>query len=97
MLVVLGVAAKRIWLLLTSFITPNVEGAPGISLGTQGAITDPGASFTLSGSYAPTLPEVMIVIGVISLGGLVFMLLVKALVHPGEKPQKAPAAEPAIA
>lgn len=96
-LVVLGVAAKRLWLLLTSFITPNVEGAPGISLGTQGAIADPGASFALAGTYAPTLPEVMIVIGVISLGAIVFMLLSKAFINPDAKTASAPAAEGAVA
>lgn len=84
-LVVLGVAAKRIWLLLTSFITPNVEGAPGISLGTQGAIASPGDIFATAGTYAPTLPELGIVIGVISLGALAFMILSKMFINPSEK------------
>ena len=82
-LVVLGVAAKRIWLLLTSFITPNVAGAPGISLGTGGAIANGGSDmWATAGAYAPTLPEVMIVIGVVSLGALAFMVLCSKLVGP---------------
>ncbi|MBP3867004.1 MAG: polysulfide reductase NrfD, partial [Eggerthellaceae bacterium] len=36
-LVVLGVACKRAWLLFTSFITPNVAGGPGITTGTLAA------------------------------------------------------------
>lgn len=34
-LVVLGVLCKRIWLLFTSFIHPNMAGAPGISSGSS--------------------------------------------------------------
>ncbi len=97
-LVVLGVAAKRIWLLLTSFITPNIDAGPGISLGTQGAIADPTAAFATAGTYAPTLPELGIVVGVISLGALAFMILAKKYVDPSAKKAEAsPAAAEAAA
>lgn len=75
-LVVLGVACKRAWLLFTSFITPNVAGGPGITTGTlsaqQGAAPDVWATL---GTYAPTIPEILIVVGVISLGVLAFMVM----------------------
>lgn len=74
-LVVVGVLCKRLWLLFTSFIVPNVAGAPGI-------MTDGG--WVLTGAYAPTLPEVAIVIGVVSLGGLAFMALSGALLAPAK-------------
>ena len=35
--VVLGVLCKRVWLLLTSFVVPNVMGAPGIISGSSAA------------------------------------------------------------
>ena len=73
-LVVLGVACKRVWLLFTSFVTPNVFGAPGIA-GGSAAAREGGDIWGLIGTYAPTLPEIMIVVGVISLGVLGFMLL----------------------
>ena len=63
-LVIAGVLCKRLWLLFTSFIVPNVEGAPGI-------MSDGG--WALLGSYAPTVPEVLIVLGVVSVGTLGFM------------------------
>jgi len=58
-LVIAGVLCKRLWLLFTSFIVPNVEGAPGV-------LSDGG--WALLGSYAPTVPEVLIVLGVVSVG-----------------------------
>ncbi len=72
-LVVAGVLCKRAWLLFTSFITPNVYGAPGI-LGDGG--------WGLLASYGPTLPEVLIVVGVISVGTLGFQLLAGTLLVP---------------
>lgn len=42
-LVVLGVACKRVWLLFTSLITPNIEGGSGITLGTSAAQASPSA------------------------------------------------------
>ena len=82
-LVVIGVFCKRVWLLFTSFINANISGAPGIPYGTADARDAAGSqAWSLTGSYLPTLPEVCIVIGVISLGALVFMILVKKLMKP---------------
>lgn len=78
-LVVLGVFCKRCWLLLTSFVVPNLYGAPGISLGTQTAQTGGQATWALTGSYLPTAPEIVIVTGVLALGGLAFVLLSQKL------------------
>ena len=72
-LVIAGVLCKRLWLLFTSFIVPNVAGAPGI-MGVDG--------WNLLGAYAPTLPEVVIVLGVVAVGGLGFMALTSALLVP---------------
>lgn len=81
-LVVLGVLCKRIWLLFTAFITPNVEGAPGISLGTQGAALAGGPDmWALAGTYAPTLVEVAIVAGVVSLVAGAYIVLVNRFVR----------------
>lgn len=74
-LIVAGVCCKRLWLLFTSFITPNVDGAPGITLGTQTAQQGGSGMWTLLGTYAPTGFETLIVIGVISLGVLAYMVL----------------------
>ena len=94
-LVVLGVACKRVWLLFTSFIHPNVYGGYGITTGTAAAQTDPGAMWATTGSYAPTVPEVLIVIGVISVGVLAFMVLSNKLLGDGavEEGAKAEALE----
>ena len=82
-LVVAGVLCKRAWLLFTSFITPNVYGAPGI-LGDGG--------WGLLASYGPTLPEVLIVVGVISVGALGFQLLAGTLLVPATETGAARAA-----
>lgn len=75
-LVVIGVFFKRIWLLFTSFITPNVMGAPGIISGSSTAARETGtASFAVLSSYAPTPVEILIAIGVISLAVLAFLVL----------------------
>ena len=83
-LVVLGVACKRVWLLFTSFINPNVYGGNGITTGTAAAQMDPGSMWATTGSYAPTLPEALIVIGVISVGVLAFMVLSNKLLGADE-------------
>lgn len=89
-LVIAGVLCKRLWLLFTSFIVPNVEGAPGI-------MSDGG--WALLGSYAPTAPEVLIVLGVVSVGALGFMALGSKLLVPATETERvssraAAAAEP---
>ena len=79
MLVIAGVLCKRLWLLFTSFIVPNVEGAPGI-------MSDGG--WALLGSYAPTVPEVLIVLGVVSVGTLGFMALGSKLLVPATETER---------
>ncbi|MBB3171663.1 NrfD/PsrC family molybdoenzyme membrane anchor subunit [Parvibacter caecicola] len=81
-LVVAGVLCKRIWLLLTSFATLNIEGAPGV-MGADG--------WSLLGLYAPTLVEIAIVVGVISVGALGFMALASKLLVPAAQTETAPA------
>ena len=92
-LVVLGVLCKRVWLLFTSFVTPNIEGAPGISLGTATAQAGGADMWTLGGTYLPAVPEIVITVGVISLGALAVMIMCKKLLGAAEKaPAKAPSA-----
>ena len=79
-LVVLGVACKRVWLLFTSFIHPNIYGAYGITTGTHAAQADPANMWAMLGSYAPTPVECMVALGVISVGVLIFMVLCNKLV-----------------
>ncbi len=84
-LVVLGVFCKRVWLLFTAFITPNLMGAPGLISGSSEAIRETGtASFAVLGSYAPTVFEVLIVVGVLALVVLAFLLLAGLLLKPGK-------------
>ena len=78
-LVVLGVFCKRCWLLLTSFFEPNISGANGITLGTQAAQQSGANIWTLTGTYAPTWPEIVIVIAVFALGVLAFMVMCSKL------------------
>lgn len=82
-LVVLGVACKRVWLLFTSFIHPNVFGGPGITAGTFAAQEDPASMWMTLGSFAPTVPECLVTLGVISVGVLIFMVLSNKLVAGG--------------
>lgn len=74
-LVVLGVFCKRVWLLFTSFVVPNMFGAPGVSAGTYEAAHATDNIWMVFGSYAPTIPEVVIALGAISVGAIVFILL----------------------
>lgn len=78
-LVVAGVLCKRIWLLLTAFVLPNIEGAPGIALGTFVAQEGSVGMWSVYGSYAPTFPEIMVAIGVISVGVIIFMAIAQKL------------------
>ncbi len=74
-LVVLGVAAKRVWLLFTSFIHPNVFGGAGITAGTFAAQSDTSNMWMTLGSFTPTPIECLVALGVISVGVLIFMVL----------------------
>lgn len=72
-LVVLGVFCKRVWLLFTAFIEPNIAGGPGVTVGNQNLVGD--TAYAMAGSYAPTPVEIMIVIGVIALAVLAFEVI----------------------
>jgi molybdopterin-containing oxidoreductase family membrane subunit len=77
-LVVVGVFLKRVWLLLTSFAPYNVAGAPGVTIGRSELA---GADiWALSGQYAPTWVEGVIVCGVIALAVLLYVLAAPRLV-----------------
>lgn len=76
-LVVLGVLCKRIWILLSGFIAPVAEGVvavPGQDLASVAFSFGQLADF-----YLPTVPELLIVIGVLALGVLAFMLMSNGL------------------
>ena len=94
-LVVLGVACKRVWLLFTSFIHPNIYGAGGITAGTHAAQADPANMWMLLGSFAPTIPEVLVTVGVISVGVLIFMVLSNKLIVDEEEGAEASSGEKA--
>ena len=76
-LVVVGVAAKRMWILLTSFVTPNVFGGPGITLGTPEAVSDPAAMWGLAGSYLPSIGELAVFVGMACLAAAGIIVLCK--------------------
>ncbi|MDR2197206.1 MAG: polysulfide reductase NrfD [Coriobacteriales bacterium] len=76
-LVVVGVFLKRAWLLLTSFVTFNVAGAPGVAYGRSGL--DGTDIWSLIGTYAPTWVEVTVTLGVIALAALIYVLLAPRL------------------
>lgn len=92
--VVAGVFFKRVWLLLTSFVEFNVAGAPGVSLGTLGAQQGGTGMWTTAGAYAPTWVEVVVAVGVVSLGTLAFVVLTKKLLSP--RPAKREAIDAAV-
>jgi molybdopterin-containing oxidoreductase family membrane subunit len=76
------VLCKRIWLLFTSFITPNVYGGAGITLGNANVVAGNGGSiWTDLGIYAPTAVEIVIALAVVSLGALAFIVLSNKLMN----------------
>lgn len=83
-LVVLGVLCKRVWLLFTSFITFNTDGAPGVTLGTQLAQQGGMDMWAAAGSYFPTWVEIVVVLGVVSLGTLAFLVMAQKLLKRSE-------------
>ncbi len=96
--VVVGVFCKRIWLLFTSFIFPNVSGAPGLISGSsssQGAAGIDG--WAVASSYAPTLPEIMIAVGMVALGVLAFLVLTKVFLSYDPAPALADDVEAGLA
>lgn len=85
--VVVGVFFKRVWLLFTSFITPDIMGAPGIISGSSVAAHSTGLDvFTVLSSYAPTVIEIFVSLGVVALGVLAFMFLSSKLIVKDEAP-----------
>ncbi len=96
--VMLGVFFKRIWLLFTSFITPDIMGAPGIISGSSVAAHSTGLdSFAVFSSYAPTVVEIVVVLGVISLGILAFMWLASKLIVGDSNSSSKVSADPSSA
>ncbi len=94
--VIVGVFCKRVWLLLASFVVPNVYGAPGIPSGSSVAANAAGADiWALFGFYAPTWVELVVAVGVVALGGLAFLILSGKLL--GKKGAAEPAVREAVA
>ena len=86
--VVVGVFFRRVWLLLTSFVQFNVMGAPGVISGSSSAAHASGMDvWTVASSYAPTWVEVVVVIGVVSLGALAFLVLSNKLL-PAQRAER---------
>ena len=73
------------WLLLKSFAVLIVAGEPGVTLGTQVAQQGGSGMWALVGAYAPTWLEVVVAVGVVSLGALAFMVLCRALLSGGKR------------
>ncbi|MEA5025807.1 hypothetical protein SDC9_33961 [bioreactor metagenome] len=81
-LVIIGVLCKRVWLLFTSFIHPNVTGAPGVTIGrytSSGDSIHTPSIWTTQGQYLPTIIEGIIVIGMLALGILLFSILARMI------------------
>lgn len=78
--VVAGVFCKRVWLLFTSFATFNIYGAPGVIQGSTAAANAAGMDvWVVASSYAPTMIELAVVIGVISLGAAAFVVMADSM------------------
>lgn len=79
-LICLGVLCKRVWLMFTGFATPNIIGAQGITLGTAAAQTGNATTvWSLMGTYGPTLPEVVITVGIFAAAGLALVVMCSTL------------------
>ncbi len=87
-LIVIGVFSKRVWLLFTSFRFPNVTGSSGVTFGKYTPSDDPAvfnSFWTTLGEYSPTLIELTITVGLISFGGIMFLVLSRLiLTDPSE-------------
>ncbi|TMN22227.1 NrfD/PsrC family molybdoenzyme membrane anchor subunit [Lentibacillus cibarius] len=84
-MVVIGVFCKRVWLVLTSFRFPNVDGSPGVTIGSfSGNGVSYDTMWTTIGQYAPTFVELSVVIGLLALGSLAFIYLCKKLLMPSK-------------
>lgn len=81
-LIIIGVFFKRVWLLLASFIHPNVAGTSGVTLGTyipNTAGNEFNSIWATVGQYAPTAIELMITVGLLALGALMFIVMSRRL------------------
>ena len=79
-LVIAGVFCKRCWLMFTGFAVPNIVGGNGITLGTTAAQAGGAADmWTLMGTYAPTVPEIVLTVGIFALGICAFTVLCQKL------------------
>ena len=79
-MVVVSVLCKRIWLMFTSFIHPNIDFGPGVISGSYTARIGQGDEvWATTSNYIPQIPEIMIAIAVISLGAIVFIVLTHKL------------------
>ena len=73
-LIVFGVLCKRIWLLFSAFVHPNIAEGQGVTLGyNQENI------WSTVGTYSPSLVELMISVGLVSFGILLFIFLAKKI------------------
>ena len=84
----LGVFCKRIWLLLSSFVKPNVYGAPGLTSGsveTQG-VHSIGMWSPLS-YYAPSISEIGVTCAMVGIAILAMIVLFKLCI-PSHEPTK---------
>lgn len=80
-LVVVGVFFKRLWLLLTSFVIFNTAGAPGVTIGNSNIAEQ---TWLMQGMYMPTIVEIVIAIGIISLAALLYLILANRLLQTRE-------------
>lgn len=90
-LIIIGVFFKRVWLVLTSFIHPNVAGAPGITLGSYTPSESPNVFpdfWTLYGQYAPSFIELTIAVGMIAFGALLFTILSRMILMDKQEKSK---------
>ena len=93
-LVVVSVFCKRVWLLFSSFIHPNIAYGPGISSGSLSARLASGDQiWAVTSNYAPTVPEIMIALAVISFGVAVFIVLIHKLLPKYKEVHAAQVAE----
>lgn len=89
-LIIIGVFFKRVWLLLTSFIHPNVAGPSGVISGKYIPKTADNVYHDIwatVGQYGPTGMEIMITVGLVALGALMFILMSRRLL--ADRPQTA--------
>ena len=64
----------------TGFAVPNIVGGNGITLGTTAAQAGGAADmWTLMGTYAPTVPEIVLTVGIFALGICAFTVLCQKL------------------